>query len=193
MSGGSQPDGLDAVSKIAELLKPLAPDVQRRVLRWAQELVGLSPDTSAVPPSAATAATTPVHQQSVETVSRDIRSFLKAKDPKSGQQFAAAVAYFHAFEAPEADRKGEISANDLQEAGRKAGTGVMTNPTSTLNNALRSGYLDKGSKRGTFRINAVGENLVAMTLPGGDGTVQAKPRKKRKSRGRKVARKARRG
>jgi len=48
----------------------------------------------------------------------------------------------------------------------------MTNPTSTLNNALRSGYLDKGSKRGTFRINAVGENLVAMTLPGGDGTVQ---------------------
>ena len=36
----------------------------------------------------------------------------------------------------------------------------------TLNNAKNQGYLDS-AERGAFQINSVGENLVAMTLPGG--------------------------
>jgi len=46
-----------------------------------------------------------------------------------------------------------------------------------LNNAQKLGLLDRGSDKGTFAINSVGENLVAMTLP--DGASIPKAAKKR--------------
>lgn len=53
----------------------------------------------------------------------------------------------------------------------------FTNPYQTLSNAHNLGLLDRGSEKGMFTINTVGENLVAMTLP--DGSSGAKPGKKR--------------
>ena len=47
-----------------------------------------------------------------------------------------------------------------------------------LNNAHTLGLLDRGAEKGTYSINSVGENLVAMTLP--DGTAAAKSGKKKK-------------
>jgi len=57
----------------------------------------------------------------------------------------------------------------------------------TLNNAHNTGYLDRGSARGFFKLNTVGENLVAMTLPGGEdgGTAKTKKQRKPKKAGRK--------
>jgi hypothetical protein len=93
-------------------------------------------------------------------------------------QFAAAVAYFYRFEAPPAERKDVINKEDLQEATRKAGRERFANPLKTLANAHQIGLLDKGSEKATFTINSVGENLVAMTLPG-EGSSSVKPAKKR--------------
>jgi hypothetical protein len=42
------------------------------------------------------------------------------------------------------------------------------------------GLLDKGLERGTYTINSVGENLVAMTLPG-TGNSQPKPKNAKKN------------
>jgi hypothetical protein len=53
----------------------------------------------------------------------------------------------------------------------------MGDPNKTLNNAKGLGYLDS-PERGQFTINTVGENLVAMTLPG--GVAEATPRKSQK-------------
>jgi hypothetical protein len=49
----------------------------------------------------------------------------------------------------------------------------------TLNNAKNLGLIDSGSEKGRFTINTVGENLVAMTLPGqADGPAKGnKPKK----------------
>ena len=69
-------------------------------------------------------------------------------------------------EAPQADKKRAISKDDLQEACRKAGRERLANPGQTLRNAHQLGLLDKGEEPGSFSINTVGENLVAMTLPG---------------------------
>ena len=88
-------------------------------------------------------------------------------------QFAAAVAYYYRFEAPQAKRKDAINKDDLQEATRKATRDRFGNPLKTLQNAHQLGRLDKGSEKATFTINSVGENLVAMTLPG-DSTNSAK-------------------
>jgi hypothetical protein len=86
------------------------------------------------------------------------------------------VAYYYKFEAPESEKKDAINKDDLQEATRKAIRERFGNPIQTLNNAHNLGLLDRGAEKGTFVINSVGENLVAMALP--DGAPLKKPAKK---------------
>jgi hypothetical protein len=51
----------------------------------------------------------------------------------------------------------------------------LKKPIWTLQNARTLGLLDKAEDPGAFSINTVGENLVAMTLPGdGNGAPRAK-------------------
>jgi hypothetical protein len=109
----------------------------------------------------------------------DIKTFISNKQPRRDVQFAAAVAYYYRFEAPQAERKDAINKDDLQEATRRAGRERLGNPLQTLNNAHTLGLLDRGSDKGTFTINSVGENLVAMTLPG-DGATSSKPQGKKR-------------
>ena len=63
--------------------------------------------------------------------------------------------------------KESIKAKELQDASRQ-GRGVgFKDPNTTLNNGVKQGYFDRAN-RGAFTLNAVGENLVAMALPGGE-------------------------
>ena len=123
----------------------------------------------------------------------DIKTFMAMKKPSKDVQFAAAVAYYHRFEAPPAERKDAINKEDLQEAARKAKRERFANPLQTLSNAHTLGPLDKGTEKATFTLNSVGENLVAMTLPA-DGSTNTKrrgkkrtPKKARKSETKRVA------
>src|SRR5436309_13236005 len=121
MAGTSTtPDDLEAVRAVVDALKPFTAEDQRRILRWAQEKLGLA--TALASPLS---TTTPVSAPGVESHSvkspataRDIRPFLQEKPPASDVQFAVAVAYYFAFEVPEAARKAEIAADDLREAAR---------------------------------------------------------------------------
>jgi hypothetical protein len=108
----------------------------------------------------------------------DIKSFVAAKAPKSDVQFATTVAYYYRFEAPPAQRREAIDGDALQEAARLAGRARLSNPRQTLNNAKGLGYLDSNVP-GEFVVNSVGENLVAMTLPGSGETGNSRPRVRR--------------
>jgi hypothetical protein len=165
----AQSDDFDIAKAIFDQLKDLPAERQQRVLRWIAEGLGVSlaapsgfPQGSGgpIPPAA------PLHPLAAGTGSTDIKTFIAAKSPKSDQQFAAAVAYFYRFEAPPAERRDSVNGDVLQEAARLAGRKRLANPRVTLNNAKAAGYLDSSSP-GEFTINSVGENLVAMTLPGG--------------------------
>jgi len=90
------------------------------------------------------------------------------KAPKSDQQFAAVVAYFYQFEAKPDNRKDEIDAEIMKEAARLAGRPQVARWNMTLTNAKNSGYLDSAGP-GKFKLSSVGENLVAITLPGNGG------------------------
>jgi hypothetical protein len=162
-------DDVDAIRSILETLGKLPSEDQRRVLSYVQDKLGVVPSTAKA-----------VHTDEVPTVASskpDIRSFIQTKNPTNDVQFAAAVAYFYAFEAPTGAGKPEINASDLQDATRMANRPRLTEPRNTLNNANRLGYLDRGTSRGMFRINTVGENLVAMALPA-TNAVAAPSRKK---------------
>ena len=94
-------------------------------------------------------------------------------------QFAAVAAYFYGFEASPEERKEVIVPNDLQDAGRQARGFGFKNAQQTLANAVTLGYFDRAG-RGEFKLNAVGENLVAMALPGANPAAASPAKSKRK-------------
>jgi hypothetical protein len=178
-----------AAEEIKGILQGRDKPEQERIIRWVTESLGLAA-TPAVTSTHAAVALTPAmpppaavggpHIATAGARSKDIKLFTDEKKPKSDMQFAAVVAYYYAFEAPEVKRKAMITADDLQEASRLAGRKRFDTPTVPLNNAIRQGYLDRVG-RGEFKLNAVGENLVAMALPGTGGDANnTKPRRQKR-------------
>ncbi|MDR4495928.1 MAG: hypothetical protein R3B74_16235 [Nitrospirales bacterium] len=159
----------DAAKVIVETLQELDKTAQALAMRFAAETLGLQsasiPQSSRPSPMPTPASSLLPGSAGGTTHSMDIKQFTATKAPKSDQQFAAVVAYFYCFEAPEAQRKETIDADSLLEAARLAGRKRPRNARHTLNNAKNAGYLDVVTT-GKYRINSVGENLVAMALPG---------------------------
>jgi hypothetical protein len=179
-------DQLEAVRTVVEAVKGFKDDEQQRIFRWAAEKLGLkspfgaSTHPTATTPAAPVAAAAPPAKTppgAPAADGQDIRSFVATKNPRSDIQYAATIAYYYQFEAPQAERRKCIGKVDLQDATRKTGRKRFKRPDQTLRNAHMLGLLDKGDELGTFCINTVGENLVAMTLPG-DGSSLPKRGKK---------------
>jgi hypothetical protein len=165
-----QMDDLEAVRKVVEALEGLDAKDKERVLRWAREKLGLTPqaqEPSAAPPGRNVPPATSTTPSSAQGL--DIKSFMQKKNPSTDMQFAATVAYYYRFEAPAHLRKDSITSGDLQEACRQVDRDRLPRPAQTLVNAHSQGLLDRG-ERGSYVINTVGENLVAMALPSGEKT-----------------------
>lgn len=187
MAQDSSPSGdFDVAKAVAEKLGSLTRDRQERILRWVSETLGLVPHGSEPVPAAPaqiplSSAGAPGSPGGV----KDIKTFIAEKAPKSDNQFAAAVAYYYRFEAPPANRREAIDSELLQEAARQAGWHRPKRPTDTLHNARKAGYLDS-AERGTFRLNNVGENLVAMAMPSGGAKTVKRKKGGKKIKGRKA-------
>lgn len=177
----------DVAKAVSDLLDGIEKEHQQRVLRWVAESLDITlhikvhgaSDQAAVPAGDAPQIATP--SVAARGAAIDIKSFMEEKKPKSDTQFAAATAYYYRFEAAAGDRKESINAEVLQDAARLAGRARFPKPLVTLNNAKKQGYVD-ASERGAFKINSVGENLVAMTLPGTPNTGQPKTKRPSKSK-----------
>ena len=157
-------DDLEAVRKVVEAIEGFDAEDQERIIRWAREKVGLvdTPPPSKVQ-SQEVDVSSPRSRQAI-----DIKTFVASKNPKADTHFAVTVAYYYKFEAPEIERKDYITSEDLQDACRRVDRQRLANPGKTIRNAHHTGFMDKGPDRGTYGINTVGENLVAMTLPQSD-------------------------
>jgi hypothetical protein len=178
---GNKPDDLEAVRSLVNTLEAFEKQEQERIIRWAREKLGLSPST-AQPPSGPGTASRSAQGERAERIGsppkgRDIKSFIDEKFPSTNVHFAATVAYYYQFEAPEPERKESINAHDLQEATRLVGRARFNDPGQTLRDSHKLGLLDKTGESGAFRINTVGENLVAMTLPMGEGRSRVSKKK----------------
>jgi hypothetical protein len=178
-----------AAEDIKEILRGREKAEQERIVRWVSESLELSgaavrPRPEHSHPTANAAQDPEPARPSQDTArTKDIRSFAQEKQPKNDIQFVAVVAYYYRFVSPEGDRKDAITSGDLQTAARLAQRAVFKTPSVTLNNAVQQGYMDRAA-RGAYRVNAVGENLVSMTLPGagGEGTSNKKVGRRRTSK-----------
>ena len=166
----------DAAKAIVESVKQLDKPHQEQAIRFASESLGLSNASHSKPPTETSLPASEIAPPTTDPQTRptDIKQFTAAKAPKSDQQFAAVVAYFHQFEAQEDMTKDAISMEDLKNAARLVQRRLPGK--FALNNAKNSGYLDSAG-RGKFKLSPVGENLVAITLPG-TGAVQAGQKRK---------------
>jgi len=188
----SPSEDFDSAKSVVDKLASISRERQERILRWVSESLGIAhtgPASVLGPLTPGAIISTP----GVVTpgTAKDIKAFISEKAPKSDQQFAAAVAYYYRFEAPAASRRDAIDGGVLTEAARLAGWHRPKKPTNTLNNARKAGYLDSAD-RGTFTLNNVGENLVAMAMPGGNAGAKAPKTKGRKrSPAKKASKKAR--
>jgi hypothetical protein len=171
-------DDLEAVRNVVKALEGFQATDQERIIRWAREKVGLPLGGSSETPGSA-GATPPPAAQPLQN--KDIKSFVRAKNPQSDNQFAATVAYYYRFEAPEGQRKESITATDLTEATRMVDRDRIARPAQTLINAHLQGLLDKTGERGSYVINTVGENLVAMPLPGADSSTKSAGKRSRRA------------
>lgn len=168
-------DDLEAVRILAETLQPFASDDRERIIRWAREKLGMTTsaatalgsriETSADAPGDAVIAGS---QGAV-----DIKKFVTEKAPKTDVHFAATVAYFYQFKSAESQRKDSITKEDLVEACRQVDRKRPKVPAQVLVNAYQDGLFDRGGK-GTYKLNSVGENLVAMALPGTNGAAKTR-------------------
>ncbi|MDI6449354.1 hypothetical protein [Anaerobaca lacustris] len=188
-------DDLEAVRTVVQALEPFDSKDRDRIIRWSREKLGMGSVTtqgalSGAPAGAAHGSTTKADTAGTAPVAAivggtDLRSFVLAKSPKNNNHLAAVVAYYYHFEAPHAERREYISKEDLIDACRKADRERPARPAQVLVNAYGSGLLDKG-ERGQYRLNSVGENLVAMVLPeGNDSTSRATAPRSRKTKAKK--------
>ena len=175
-------DDLEAVRVLAATLEPFKGDERERIIRWAREKLGMSSSTggSSAPsmPSSESIAADAV-KPLPPPAGTDIKKFVAQKDPKSDVHFAATVAYYHQFIAPTDERKDSITKDDIVEACRQVDRKRPRVPAQVLVNAYHDGVFDRG-QRGHYELNSVGENLVAMALP---GTPENKVTRKRKRPG----------
>jgi len=178
-----QKDDLEAVRIIADALKDFEKNDQERIIRWACERVGLNSSASLVTTTVPQRQPTSVDTGSGSTKFSSIKEFIDSEDPRKNTHFAAAVAYYYRFEASEENKKDTIGSGDLIEACRLSGRRRFKEPIVVLNNTVLTGLLDRPG-RGSFKINAVGENLVAMGLPAGSNSSVGKgqPRKRKRKK-----------
>ena len=176
-------DDLEAVRILTETLEPFEKKDRERIVRWALEKLGtpvstlkeISPPLPSSPPPSDNSQETPIQPERGKT---DIKSFVNSKNPGSAVQLAAVVAYYYHFEAPPELRKESINKEDLVVATREAGRRRQQRPEQVLVNAYHAGFLERTGESGQYKLNPVGENLVAMTLPETKGDGAKKSTKK---------------
>src|SRR5207244_13278110 len=167
-------------------------DLRDRILGWVREKLGMAvPAAAAASVGGAPVSTIPSPIANQRDTGQDIASFIASKAPVSDVHFAATVAYYYQFVAPPKERKNAITRDDLVDACRKAPRKRPKRPAQVLVNAYHDGFLDRG-ERGQYRLNSVGENLIAMVLPGDGGSAPSgKSRSRRKSSPKSGSRKPR--
>ena len=191
-------DDLDAVKILVETLGKFNELEISRIIRWSCERLGIQNVSSFNKTSGDNQnfnSTQTIHEENQNSSVKkdrplDIKSFVNSKKPASDSQFVAVVAYYFKFEAPENQKKDFIVSEDLNEAARLADRNRFSKPAATLNNVYsKSGFLDR-IESGKYVLNTVGENLVAMVLPGGDGgKVSDKISRKKRAKKIKVSKK----
>ncbi len=159
---------VEAIKAVLTALAPLSEKARASVLDYVVRRLSvpsLTPRLPAPPAPAGIAdvdsggagrGASPVH----------IKQFKEESGPRSANEMAAVVAYYLANVAAPAERKASVNHKDIESYFKIAGFRLPRRVRQTLPNAKNAGYFDLVGE-GEYRLNAVGHNLVAHSLPRG--------------------------
>jgi len=113
----------------------------------------------------------------------DIRSFREQKAPTTATEMLSVLAYYLQHLAPAGERKSELVPSDIEKYFVQANFPLPKRTNQALVDAKSAGYFDSAG-RGAYRLNAVGSNLVAHSLPrkGGQQGSRAASRSRKATR-----------
>lgn len=94
----------------------------------------------------------------------DIRTFKEEKRPGNGVEMACVFAYYLANVAPEGQKTNTVISKDVEKFFKQANFILPKVPGQVLRDAKAAGYFDSAG-RGKYKLNPVGHNLVAHSLP----------------------------
>ena len=163
-----------AIDQIIGALEPLDENSRQTVLMavtshlglssTVQQEVSLSNAENKQPASAAKTESpaSSIPQKPIPKV--DIRSLKEDKQPDSANQMACLVGYYLQELAPEGEQQDTFSPSDADKYFKQAGYPLPSDIGQVLRDSKKAGYLESVS-RGTYKLNAVGYNLVAHRLP----------------------------
>jgi len=170
---------LDAIRAILGALTPLSEDARLSVISYVFKRLGLSPSGGGYPTTEATPQEAVPVDSAVRRGPVDIRTLKEEKQPSSAREMAVLVAYYLSELAPPRERKNEITAEDIRQYFKQGAFKLPSSPEMTLVHTRNAGYLDSGSARGLYKLNAVGYNLIVHSLPATPGAPISKRRKRR--------------
>jgi hypothetical protein len=150
-----------AIDKIIEALQGLDEKTRANAIAAACAQMGLESPVieKKTPPSGSGSApdTPPAGKPP-----KDIRTLRVEKAPSSAIEMACIVAYYLLHNAPE--RKETVTVKDMSKYFVQGNFPLPKQIESLLVHGKEAGYFDS-AERGAYRLNAVGHNLVAHTLP----------------------------
>jgi hypothetical protein len=161
-----------AIDQIVKALESLDEGVRATALTAAClhlkiALPGATPVHAVQQPPARTAGEQVGSSANVPASARghtDIRALKEEKKPKTAKEMACIVAYYFQELAPEAERKNTVVATDIEKYFKQAQFKLPQRIAQLLPDTKAAGYMDSVG-RGEYRLNPVGYNLVAHTLP----------------------------
>ncbi len=176
---------LKAIKTISEALAPLDAEARERALSYAMQHLGIG-----APPLLSGRSVDQLEREaipspegvgsspSIEPPSRvsDIRSLKEQKRPSTDVEMATLTAYYLRHLAPKEERKEEIGTEDIEKYFVQADYPLPSDKRYTLPNAKKAGYLESAS-RGKYKMNSVGHNLVAHSMPRTESGTEAKAKK----------------
>jgi len=152
-----------AIDTIIATLTGLPDDKSRElVLTAVQTHLGLTSIAKSDPPPDYPPAV--VDKPRPGTPIIDIRSLKEEKQPATASQMACIVGYYLREIAVDPEHKDTIIAQDIDKYFKQAGFKLPKRPDQLLVDCKQSGYFDFISS-GVYKLNAVGHNLVAHSLP----------------------------
>ena len=175
-----------AIQDISKILKPLNTVSKKKVIEYVFKRLGLNQDldylSNATPEKSPVSEISSLQQNKHLTKNNqrevlDVRSFADQKKPKTTSEKLALVGYYLSELAKGDEKTEQFNAKDIEKYFKQAGFRLPANIPGELSRAKNAGYIEK-VKKGIYKLNPVGYNLIVHTLPGQSNSKIAKPRKK---------------
>ena len=175
-----------AIDEIVQALSSLDAGTRVTAIRAACDHLKIQPPQNLAPnpPASSASNTSQAPQATVPSRQVDIQSLKQQKQPSSAIEMAAVAAFYLSELVPENERKLDVDKDDMEKYFKQARF-PLPKMQFLLLNAKNAGYFDSAGG-GKYRLNPVGYNLVAHSLPRDTSQANSGARKRRPKTTRKA-------